>query len=175
MESSRPRDWTCVLCMARQMPNHWTTKEVPTGTFSHVSFLPEQAFCKSCTLGTRSRVGIPSWREGISCSNLSSFRSQLMDEVSQTLEWGLQMTSTLHSGLQGALHTLAHFILYSQGDKEHWKWLKPSGVVVQAREKALGISLGGCPLLGAQVRKLRKCRVLVQDSGRKAAEDLTSP
>ena len=42
-----------------------------------------------------------------------------MDEVSQTLERGLQMTSTLHSGLQGALHTLAHLILYSQGDKEH--------------------------------------------------------
>ena len=46
---------------------------------------------------------------------------------------------------------------------------------MQAREKALGVSLGSCPFLGAQVSKLRKCRVLVQDSGRKAAEDLTSP
>lgn len=44
-----------------------------------------------------------------------------MDEVSQTLERGLQITSILHSGLQGALHTLAHFILYSQGEKEHSK------------------------------------------------------
>ena len=44
-----------------------------------------------------------------------------MDEVSQTLEQGLQVTSILHSGLQGALYPLAHFIPYSQGDKEHSK------------------------------------------------------
>ena len=86
-----------------------------------------------------------------------------MDEVSQTLEQGLQVTSILHSGLQGALYPLVHFIPYSQGDKEHSKWLKPSGAVVQAREKALGVYLGGCPFRGAQVRKLHKRHVLVQD------------
>ena len=30
MESSWTRDQTCVPCIGRQIPNHWTTREIPT-------------------------------------------------------------------------------------------------------------------------------------------------
>ena len=30
VDSSQTRDRTCVLCIGRQILNHWTTREVPT-------------------------------------------------------------------------------------------------------------------------------------------------
>ena len=38
MESSWARDWTCILCVGRQILNHWTTTEVQGQWFFHRSW-----------------------------------------------------------------------------------------------------------------------------------------
>ena len=44
------RDRTHVPCIARQIPNHWTTRDVPWWVFQILTFIPISGWVKACQL-----------------------------------------------------------------------------------------------------------------------------
>ena len=48
--SSPTRDRTCIPCIASQIFNHWTTRQVPTVDFQSCSYVREQLLCAAAKL-----------------------------------------------------------------------------------------------------------------------------
>ena len=104
--SSQTRDRTGVPCIARQIPNHWTTREAPRPCFSLPSFMDKVSFGAHDTKVTPRALSFSlKWLTSI---NYSVDNSSTMTQSSEL--WGCD-TTTIETQHQNPSKTATHRIV----------------------------------------------------------------